>query len=77
MGTTYCFTVLLVAFFPAALAAFFAGFSDCILRDGVPDLVAFTVIVHGARGFAFLVAILILVFIDVFGLIEPRNVRGI
>jgi len=40
-------------------------------------LVAFTVIVRGARGFALLVAILVLAFIAVFGCSEPRNVRGI
>ncbi|MBK8739178.1 MAG: hypothetical protein IPM02_06330 [Betaproteobacteria bacterium] len=40
-------------------------------------MVAFTVIVRGARSFAFLVAILVLAFTVVFGLIEPRNVRGI
>jgi hypothetical protein len=40
-------------------------------------LAAFTVIVLGARGFALLVAILVLAFIVVFGCIEPRNVRGI
>ncbi|MBK7473363.1 MAG: hypothetical protein IPI73_24735 [Betaproteobacteria bacterium] len=53
------------------------GFSDRVLRNDVPDLVAFTVIVRGARSFAFLVAILVLAFTVVFGLIEPRNVRGI
>jgi hypothetical protein len=40
-------------------------------------LVAFTVIVRGARGFALLVAILVLAFIVVFGCIEPRNARSI
>jgi hypothetical protein len=53
------------------------GFADRILRDEAPDLVAFTVIVRGARSFALLVAILVLAFKVVFGLIEPRNVRGI
>jgi len=37
------------------------------LREDAPDLVAFTVIVRGARGFAFLLAILVLAFIVVFG----------
>jgi len=40
-------------------------------------LVAFTVIVRGARGFALLVAILVLASIVVLGCIEPRNMRGI
>ena len=53
------------------------GFADRILRDEAPDLVAFTVIVRGARDFALLVAILVLAFVVVFGFIEPRNVRGI
>ena len=52
------------------------GFTDRILRDEAPDLVPFTVIVRGARSFALLVAILVLAFKVVFGLIEPRNVRG-
>jgi hypothetical protein len=47
------------------------------LRDDAPDLVAFTVIVRGARRFAFLVAILVLAFIVVFGFIDPRSRRGI
>jgi hypothetical protein len=52
------------------------GFADRILRDA-PDLVAFNVIVRGARSFALLVAILVLAFKVVLGLIKPRNVRGI
>jgi hypothetical protein len=52
------------------------GFADGILRDEAPDLVAFTVIVRGARSFALLVAILVLAFKVVFGPIEPRNARG-
>jgi hypothetical protein len=47
------------------------------LRDEAPDWVAFTVIVRGARSFALLVAILVLAFKVVFGLIDPRNVSGI
>ena len=47
-----------------------AGFADRILRDDAADLVAFTVIVRGACRFALLVAILILAFKVVFGLIE-------
>jgi hypothetical protein len=39
--------------------------------------VAFNVIVRGARSFALLVAILVLAFKVVLGLIKPRNVRGI
>jgi hypothetical protein len=54
-----------------------AGFADRILRDEAPDLLAFTVIVRGARSFAVLVAILALAFKVLFGLIEPRNTRGI
>jgi hypothetical protein len=54
-----------------------AGFSARILRVATPDLVAFTAIVRGARGFALLVAILVLAFIVVFGCIEPSNVRGV
>jgi hypothetical protein len=46
------------------------------LRAAVPDLAAFTVIVRGARGFALLVAILVLAYIVAFGCIERRNVRG-
>jgi len=40
-------------------------------------LVAFTVIVCGARSFALLVAILFLAFKVVFVLIEPRSLRGV
>src|SRR5207342_808000 len=43
------------------------GFVECILRDEAPALVAFTVIVRGARRFVLLVAILILAVIVVFG----------
>jgi hypothetical protein len=53
------------------------GFADRVLRDDAPDLVAFTVIVRGARRFALLVAIPGLAFIVAFGFIEPRSVRGI
>jgi len=45
------------------------------LRDEVPDLVAFTVMVRGARSFALLVAISTFAFIVDF--IKPRDVRGI
>jgi hypothetical protein len=47
------------------------------LRAEAPDLVAFTVIVRGARRFAVLVVILVLAFIVVFGISKPRSVRGI
>jgi len=40
-------------------------------------LFASTVIVRGARRFAVLVAILVLAFIVVFSISEPRSVRGI
>jgi hypothetical protein len=53
------------------------GFADRILRAAPPGLVAFTVMVRGARRFALLVAILVLAFNVVVGFIEPRNVRGI
>jgi hypothetical protein len=54
-----------------------AGFADRILRAEARDLLAFTVIVRGARRFAVLIAILVLAFKVVVGLIEPRSLRGI
>jgi hypothetical protein len=48
------------------------GFVDRILRDEAPDLVAFTVIVRGARRFALLVAILVLA-LKIVGLVEPQR----